>query len=52
MKKPEVLILQPETGLLYRDMMVYRGANPSQLKPVHVISNERQKKFFFRLVEE
>ena len=50
--KPEVLILQPETGLLYRDMMVYRGANPSQLKPVHVISNERQKKFFFGLVEE
>ena len=49
---PEVQILQPETGILYREMMIFRGANPSQLKPVHVIANERQRKFFFGLVEE
>ena len=50
--EPEVKILQPETGILYREMMIYKGANPSQLKPVHVISNERQRKFFFGLTEE
>ncbi len=49
---PEVKILQPQTGLLYRDMMVFGGANPSQLKPVHIIANERQRKFFFGLAEE
>lgn len=47
--KPEVYFLQPETSLLYRDMMVLRGASMSQLKPVRVIMNERQRKFFFGL---
>ena len=52
LQKPNALLLQPETGLLYRDMMVYKGASPSQLKPVHVIINEKQRRFFFGLVEE
>ena len=47
--KPEVYFLQPETSLLYRDMMVLRGSSMSQLKPVRVIMNERQRKFFFAL---
>ena len=47
--KPEVYFLQPETSLLYRDMMVFRGASMNQLKPVRVIMNERQRKFFFGL---
>ncbi len=51
LQKPDALLLQPETGLLYRDMMVFKGASPSQLKPVHVIINEKQRKFFFGLVE-
>ncbi|WP_352398065.1 hypothetical protein [[Clostridium] aminophilum] len=50
--KPEVYFLQPETSLLYRDMMVMRGASMNQLKPVRVIMNERQRKFFFRLRQE
>ncbi len=50
--EPEVKVLQPETGILYREMMIYKGSNPSQLKPVHVISNERQRKFFFGLTED
>ncbi|MCR4601665.1 MAG: GH3 auxin-responsive promoter family protein [Clostridia bacterium] len=49
---PEVHLLQPETGILYREMMIFRGSNPSQLKPVHVIGNERQRKFFFGLIEQ
>ena len=52
LQKPEVHLLQPETSLLYRDMMIYKGSSPSQLKPVHVISNERQRKFFFGLIED
>ena len=47
--KPEVYFLQPETQLLYRDMMVMRGASMNQLKPVRVIMNERQRRFFFGL---
>ncbi|MBR5381343.1 MAG: GH3 auxin-responsive promoter family protein [Oscillospiraceae bacterium] len=50
--KPEAYFLQPETSLLYRDMMVYRGASRDQLKPVRVIVNERQRRFFFALKQE
>lgn len=50
--KPEVFFLQPETSLLYRDMMAYKGASINQLKPVRVIMNERQRKFFFSLRQE
>ena len=50
--KPEVYFLQPQTSLLYRDMMVMRGASLNQLKPVRVIMNERQRKFFFALRQD
>ncbi len=50
--KPEVYFLQPETSILYRDMMVYSGASMNQLKPVRVIMNEKQRKFFFGLRQE
>ena len=50
--KPEVYFLQPQTSLLYRDMMVMRGASLNQLKPVRVIMNERQRKFFFALLQD
>ena len=50
--KPEVYFLQPETSILYRDMMVYRGSSMNQLKPVRVIMNEKQRKFFFGLLQE
>ncbi|MBQ7678000.1 MAG: GH3 auxin-responsive promoter family protein [Lachnospiraceae bacterium] len=50
--KPEVYFLQPQTSLLYRDMMVMRGASLNQLKPVRVIMNERQRKFFFGLRQD
>lgn len=49
--KPEVWWLQPESNMLYRDIMVYRGAPANQLKPVRVILNEKQRKFFFALRE-
>lgn len=50
--KPEVCFLQPQTSLLYRDMMVFRGASLNQLKPVRVIMNEKQRQFFFALTQE
>ncbi|MCR5746072.1 MAG: GH3 auxin-responsive promoter family protein [Lachnospiraceae bacterium] len=43
--------LEKETYALYRDRMVKKGIASSQLKPVRVISNEMQRKFFFRLTE-
>ena len=48
---PKAYFLQPETSLLYRDMMVNKGASINQLKPVRVIVNETQRKFFFCLRE-
>lgn len=50
--QPEVKLLQNETFQLYRDVMVMRGTSPAQLKPPHVVHNEFQKKFFFKLVDE
>ncbi len=49
---PDVYFLQPETSLLYRDMMVLKGASLNQLKPVRVIMNETQRKFFFALRQD
>lgn len=49
-RKPAAHWLQPETAMLYRDMMIYKGAPANQIKPVRVIMNERQRKFFFGLV--
>ena len=49
---PKLVLLQPETFLLYRDVMIHRGTAAAQLKPVHVIRNEFQRRFFFALQEE
>ncbi|MBO4914431.1 MAG: GH3 auxin-responsive promoter family protein [Oscillospiraceae bacterium] len=47
----QLALVQPETYLLYRDVMIMRGTSASQLKPVNVIRNEFQRKFFFGLRE-
>ena len=52
MADPQLVLLQPETYLLYRDIMIHRGTAAAQLKPVHVIRNEFQRRFFFLLQEE
>ena len=44
-------ILEPETYSLYRDLMIMKGTAPAQLKPVHIIRNELQRKFFFSQTE-
>lgn len=44
-------ILEPETYSLYRDLMVMKGAIATQIKPVRVIHNEMQRKFFFGQTE-
>lgn len=44
-------ILQDETFLLYRDLMIMKGRCAAQLKPVHVLGNEFLKKFFYKLEE-
>ena len=49
---PRLVLLQPQTYLLYRDIMIHRGIAAAQLKPVHVIRNEFQRKFFFALQAE
>lgn len=44
-------ILEPETYMLYRDLMLAKGVASGQLKPVTVIRNELQRRFFFGLTE-
>ncbi len=45
-------IVQDETYMLYRDLMAMKGRNSAQLKPVRIISNELQRRFFFGLIEK
>ena len=47
----EVRILQEETFLLYRDLMIAKGKSAAQLKPVHVTNTPFQEKFFLGLAE-
>ena len=42
----ELILLQPQTFALYRDIQVWNGASPNQLKPVHVISTPNAEAFF------
>lgn len=44
-------ILEPETYSLYRELMVMKGAIATQIKPVRVIHNEMQRRFFFGQTE-
>ena len=48
----KILFAQPETYILYKEMMLMRGNAIAQLKPVTVIGNEMQKRFFFALTED
>ncbi len=46
-----LILLQKETYMLYRDVMIMKGASASQLKPLNVVRNEFQRKFLFALDE-
>lgn len=48
----KLILLQKETYMLYRDVMVIKGASASQLKPLNVVRNEFQRKFLFALDEK
>ena len=37
---------------LYRDLKVMGGASPNQIKPIHVITEGRLKRFFFGLLQK
>ena len=51
-KPTKLYFLQPETFLLYRDMIQMKGLSAAQMKPVTVIANEQQRRFFFGLRED
>ncbi len=38
--------------MLYKDTMLLKGNAIAQLKPVTVIGNETQKRFFLKLVDD
>lgn len=46
-----LLFLQPETYLLYRDVMISKGAASAQLKPPRIL-NEIQRRFFMAILED
>lgn len=45
-------ILQDETYLLYRDKLILKGGASTQVKPVKIIMNEAQLRFFKILVDK
>ena len=47
----KVKFVQPQTYALYRDLKVMGGASPNQIKPIHVITDGRLKRFFFGLLQ-
>ena len=51
MRPLEVRFVQPQTYALYRDLKVMGGASPNQIKPIHVITDGRLKRFFFGLLQ-
>lgn len=48
----KVMILEPQTNVLWRDLMIMKGTSPNQIKPVRVIDTPVKEKFFLNLVEE
>jgi hypothetical protein len=48
----EFHIEQDETYMLYRDLMVMKGRSSAQIKPVRIIINEFQRRFFFGLIDK
>lgn len=51
MRPLEVRFVQPQTYALYRDIKIMDGASPNQIKPLHVINNDKLKRFFFALLQ-
>ena len=49
LQAPQAFWLQPQTTFLWRDLQLAKGKSVGQLKPLRVIANEEQKKFFFIL---
>ncbi len=51
MGSTKLFYLQEETHQFYREMMIKKGTSSAQLKPVRVIGNETQRRFFFALLD-
>lgn len=47
-----LLLSQPETFILYREMLQMHGYSVGQTKPVTVITNEFQRRFFFKMTDD
>jgi len=47
----KINFLEAETYMLYRDISAFKGVSSTQVKPVTVITNETQRKFFNALTE-
>lgn len=49
LQKAKAFWLQPESTFLWRDLQVARGRSANHLKPLRILQNEEQKKFFYIL---
>lgn len=50
--KSKLFMLQEETNLLYRDIMILKGTASAQLKPPRILDNPWRKGFFYRLIDD
>ena len=49
---PLVLIQQPQTQRLWREMKLWKGASANLVKPVKILDIPQKQQFFFELLEE
>ncbi len=52
LSRTKLCIMQPESYMFYRDMMILKGVSPNQLKPVRVIDTPMKENFFFHVIDK
>ena len=51
---PKLVVAYRKNQLIsmYDDLKIRGGASPNQIKPLHVVSSEKLRRFFFRLLQD
>ena len=52
LSRTKLCIMQQESYMFYRDMMILKGVSPNQLKPVRVIDTPMKENFCFHVIEK
>lgn len=47
----KIFFLDEDAYFIYKELQILKGTSPSQIKPVHIIRNDKQKLFFLGLTD-